>query len=222
MTAPAAKTVAKRVAKKTAAKKSTSHTAKHSRPTTASEHAKQAKQVAKKTGSTLRRPFATQSKYAPNLRPPRSVVSYRHVLAAEFYLGILYILYNRVADKQIPRDTNPDTSASVAASLGELPYNAKGQNSTIVQLAGFCVVWAVLFGITSGGRGPARFASWLGGLILLTIITRKEMLKARDDISGILQGAETGSGPGVTHNQEPANNPNPGVISTPGNIDTLQ
>lgn len=87
------------------------------------------------------------SKFAPRQKPIKSVVTYRHVLAFEFWIGLILIL------------TNPKEDTS-----GSSPHT-----KTIIQAAAFIFLMMILFGITSMGRNAARLAAAFGGLVVLTL-----------------------------------------------------
>lgn len=101
------------------------------------------------TGTTNSTDSSFSKRYAPQYRAPRSVVTSRHILAAEFFLGMTIILVN-------PSKDIKTGGADVTDTLG--------------QAAAFLIVWIVLFGVTSGGDSAASVASNLGGLIVLTLL----------------------------------------------------
>lgn len=151
MTAPIAKKAASTVAKKHTAKKAGSksvrtHQGKHRAPSKGITP-DDAKRVAKKTADVTKKPF--DNKYAPRLKPLKSVVTYRHALAAEFYIGLLIIILNRVKG------------------------NSNKAQPAVIQLAAFVATWIVLFSITAGGQKAARVSAWLGALIVMTLAFRK-------------------------------------------------
>ena len=93
------------------------------------------------------------SKFAPRQRPIKSVITYRHVIAAEFWIGLILIFTK-------PR---PDQSEHGAAVTGD----------DLIEAAAFILVWAILFGVTAGGRNAARVATGFSTLIVLTIATQQ-------------------------------------------------
>jgi len=90
------------------------------------------------------------SKFAPRQRPIKSVVTYRHIIAAEFWIGLILIF------------TKPKPEKDVAVAGDDL-----------IQAAAFILVWAGLFGLTAGGRGAARVATGFSTLIILTLATQQ-------------------------------------------------
>ncbi len=164
MTEPAAKAIAGKVAaKKTAttrpATKSTPKKLATTRPGPKSEvpsKPEAKKEPAKKTTNRVvkagKNTVQKQARYyAPVQRPVKSVVTYRHMVAAEYVLGLLLILTQKSDFKQGDKET-----------IGVL-----------LQASSFTFVWIVLFGITSGGRTAARFSAALGGLIVLTLAVKQ-------------------------------------------------
>lgn len=209
MTVPVvAKKAGTKVAKKHAAKRapvkrgavSRTHIPQHAAPTPKTDAVKrvgsQGKVAAKKTGNALKLPF--DNRYAPKQKPLKSVVTYRHVLAAEFYVGLGVILFHRVKSD----DHNK-------------------LNPTIVQCAAFIACWVVLFGMTAGGQKPARFSAWLGALILLTLIVKNyNMSKAGTWMQNLKNAPKAQSVPngvqGTPNGTQPAPwaPANPGIISS--------
>lgn len=183
MTVPAGKAVARRtVAKKTATKAApkkyaTTRPGPNSRvppkpksdepaPRKPSSSTKAIKSAAKNTVRKQAR------YYAPIQKPVKSVVTYRHVLAAEFILGLLLIL----------------------TSKSDFKKGDKATQNVLMQSAAFLFVWMILFLITSGGRTSARFSAWLGGLIVLTLSVKQGNIF--DRFAGIY-GGKTPPQPGV-------------------------
>lgn len=101
---------------------------------------------ASKTRSGFMKSFDNPA--APRLKPKKSVVTYRHILAAEFWTGLIIILFTK----------DEETKNGV---------------TRWVQLAAWVLVFAVLFGMTVGGASAGKFAAALGGLILLTVMVKK-------------------------------------------------
>lgn len=102
---------------------------------------------ASKTRSSFVNSF--DNSMAPKQRPKKSVVTFRHTIAAEFWVGLILLLIE---------DTDGDNSST---------------NNRWVQLSAYTLTFGILFGITTGGREAARFSSALGGLILLTLMVKK-------------------------------------------------
>jgi hypothetical protein len=97
--------------------------------------------AAKKTKKVATGSF--NNKFAPRQRPTKSVVSYRHIIAAEFWVGLILIMTNR---KPTDKPTNE-----------------------LEQAGAFIAVMGILFAIAGGGRNPARISAGLGGLVVLTL-----------------------------------------------------
>ena len=90
--------------------------------------------------------------YAPVRGPHNTVVTYRHILAVEFCLGLLILLSSKVKGQD----------------AGSTAFY--GAPNVLTRAAALCIVWVVLFGVTSAGRGAARFSAALGGLITLALL----------------------------------------------------
>lgn len=102
---------------------------------------KTAKKVASTPGKVVGKSF--NNKMAPRQRPTKSVVTYRHIIAAEFWIGLILIMTNR---KPTDKTTNE-----------------------LEQAGAFIIVMGILFAIAGGGRNAARVATGLGGLVVLTL-----------------------------------------------------
>ncbi|MGH7238779.1 MAG: hypothetical protein ACREHG_01805, partial [Candidatus Saccharimonadales bacterium] len=119
MTEPAAKAIAGKVAaKKSASKLAGNNPSVNKTVSKSSKTSKAIKSTAKKTVVKGGR------SYAPLQKPVKSVVTYRHVLAVEFILGIIVIL---VKPGQVSKD----------ATTGELDKNTM---SDLLQAASFIFV----------------------------------------------------------------------------------
>lgn len=159
MTAPiAAKELAKREAK---------HVAKHRAKSTS----KTAEKIAKVSdkGTKLAKSSANKAahSYAPLQRPVKSVVTYRHILAVEFVVGLLLIFTQTTKEEEFKKGD-------------------PGTLDVMMQGAAFVFLWIFLFFITSGGRGAAKFSSSLGGLIVLVIAVKQNNIF--DRFAGLFNG----------------------------------
>lgn len=146
--------VAKAVAKKVPTKKPVSRT--HSKPVAPKPESKPEISEPKAKPSKLtqgsKNVVRKQARYyAPIQKPVKSVVTYRHMLAAEYVFGILIIMTQKQDFKQGDKET-----------IGVL-----------LQASSFTLVWVILFFITSGGRNAARISSGLGGIIILTLALKQ-------------------------------------------------
>jgi len=177
MTVPVAKTVAKKTAAKSAPKKlATTRPGPNSQVPGKTESPKekpQRKSSPSKVHAGVKNSVRKQSRYyAPVQRPVKSIVTYRHMLAAEFIFGLLVIL----------------------TSKQDFKKGDKATNNVLMQSAAFIFVWVILFFITSGGRTAARFAAALGGLIVLTLTMKQGNIF--DRFAGIY-GGKTPATPGL-------------------------
>jgi hypothetical protein len=110
------------------------------------------KTVASKGHSAAKKvPGATfDSKFAPRQRPIKSVVTYRHILTAELYIGLILVF------------TKPSELKDTSVKTNDL-----------IEASALILVFAGLFGVTAGGRNAARIASGFGALIILTLATQQ-------------------------------------------------
>lgn len=98
---------------------------------------------------------------APRQKPIKSIVTYRHTLALQFWIGFLAMITDRNSNANSQSDK---------------------QTNIIVQMAAWTLVYAILFGLTATGRSSARVASALGWLILGTMIVQQEYIRTKKGI----------------------------------------
>lgn len=172
-------------------KSSTKHAAQHSAGSSRSADAKQLIGFpAAKTKDAIK--FSFNNPAAPKQRPTKSVVTYRHTLALEYWIGIIAIL----TDKSDKDEQN---------------------HSTVVQLASFTLVFAILFGFAGVGRDGAKFCAQLGGLITLTLVMYQEAARAKNKTPsrfGFMSAKKHTDVKKVIGNEftGPANSPPPNLI----------
>lgn len=92
------------------------------------------------------------SKFQPKQKPIKSVVTYRHILSVEFFLGVFLILTTK---------------------------NSSNTHSVVMQAAAFIFIWIILFFGTTGGAQAARMCAALGGLVLLTLAMKNYTVLTR-------------------------------------------
>lgn len=160
-------TPAKRVAEKTVSKADKSDRATHSTSPAKNKNlisfaASKTKNAATVVADSAPAKAVTGSfdnSLAPKQKPIKSVVSYRHTIALQFWVGLLALVTNRNSNINKVADKNT--------------------TNVIVQMAAWTVVYAILFGLTATGRTSARVASGLGWLILGTLIFQQEYVRTK-------------------------------------------
>jgi hypothetical protein len=155
MTLPVAEKIAQRqVAKKVAKKGAHRAVASKKLPASAKKLPDKnitARSALKDATSKTVKPIGKAAKYsfnnpmAPKQKPLKSVVTYRHIMTAEYYAGMTIILTG-VNSKD------------------------KTHRSQLMQAAAFTLVFTILYFVAAGGRNAAKFCAALGGLIVLALL----------------------------------------------------
>lgn len=116
--------------------------------------------------------------WMPGLRPAKSTVRYRQVLAFELVVGSIVILTQR----------NPEEKGKTNAD--------KQVSESIQQLVAFLLVMFILSAMTTAGPSAARFSATLGGVILLVLLTKNTDIWGKLVPPGFRQSEAVGM-PGV-------------------------
>lgn len=89
-------------------------------------------------------------------RPGSELHNYQAIVAAEFVAAILLVALTPIAARK----------ATPSATSGKLSPYVPGD---LIQLVAIGIVYLILEAVAAGPRGAARFAAWLGFLLLLGV-----------------------------------------------------
>lgn len=182
---------ARSAAAKTVAKKTPKHAATPAKKTVAQRY-QGAKAVNKKIVKSDEYKAAAGAKrsFMPKLRPAKSTVKYRQLLAMELLFAMILILTG-------VSDTTKTESFSQQAQ----------------QLAGLLIIFFILSAMTTAGPDAARVSAGIGGLILLTILVKQGNPLDRFKPKPI-DSPSSGAMPGDNNDPNHPNYHNPGLPST--------
>jgi uncharacterized membrane protein len=151
--------VAAEVAEKQVAKKAATKAVSQSNPPKSAPKKEVVKTTEKAAPKSVASRGSSKSKFSssvstgrkitgiPKLKPAKSTVRYRQVLAAEVIVGLIVIL------------TEPGVN-----------HQSKAVDKTVEQAAAFLITFFILAVMTNAGPSAARVSATLGGVIMLVLL----------------------------------------------------